>query len=143
MKTTKKTKEGIVLGVVLLLAMGCSAHSPFILKTTTDVANLSQNNYLPHQERIFLTYNTLPDTARFERIAKIDVGRIWYGAVESVYGLMARKAKELGADAVIEIKTWHQPSGLAWAAPHGSGIAIKILDPSSVDLSKVVGTWQH
>ncbi|MGH8652190.1 MAG: hypothetical protein ACREYE_08425, partial [Gammaproteobacteria bacterium] len=35
-----------------------------------------------------------------------------------------------------------QPSGFAWAAPHGTGKAIRILNKGSVDLSKLGGQWR-
>ena len=77
----------------------------------------------------------------FEIIASIEVGKVWYGSSKHILSSMAVRAREIGADAVIEVKTWRQPSGWSWAAPHGSGKAIKILDPSSIDLSNFKGEW--
>lgn len=55
---------------------------------------------------------------------------------------LAEGARELGADTVVEVKTWHQPAGWSWSAPHGSGKAVKILEPASVDLSALPGDWR-
>jgi uncharacterized protein YbjQ (UPF0145 family) len=54
---------------------------------------------------------------------------------------MAKRARQLGADAVIDVDTWRQPSGFAWAAPHGSGKAVKFRNKEDIDLSGVDGDW--
>jgi hypothetical protein len=55
---------------------------------------------------------------------------------------LADGARELGADVVVDVKTWHQPSGWSWVAPHGSGKAVKITKSTSVDLSNLGGDWK-
>jgi uncharacterized protein YbjQ (UPF0145 family) len=70
------------------------------------------------------------------------VGKNWYGSSDKVLQTLADAARQLGADAVVEVKTWHQASGFAWSAPHGSGLAVKITDPSSIDLSALTGEWK-
>ena len=125
----------------LLLLMSCSAHNPFIITNTTQAENVSNNKYAPHTNKVFITSESLPTTANFEIIASIEVGKVWYGSTKNISSSMAVRAREIGADAVIEVETWRQPSGWSWAAPHGSGKAIKILDPASIDLSKLQGEW--
>lgn len=89
-----------------------------------------------------MTSEALPDTARHEVLGELEVGRIWYGGQDKALVQPAEGARELGADAVVEVKTWHQPAGWSWSAPHGSGKAVKILDPASVDLSALPGDWR-
>ena len=60
-----------------------------------------------------------------ELIAIIDVGKIWYSGSDDILVEMAHRAREMGADAVINVKRWHQPSGFSWAAPHGQGQAVE------------------
>lgn len=72
-------------------------------------------------------------------VAVIDVGKIWYGGSAKVLVSMVDRARELGADPVIEVKTWHQPSGFSWAASHGSGKAVKFKNKASIDFSKLHG----
>ena len=122
--------------------LGCSAHSPFIIKNTTDTRNVSTIKYPPHTNKVFLTKESLPEESKFEVIAMIEVGKVWYGSSGKVYESIAARARELGADAVIEIKTWHQPSGWSWAAPHGSGKAIRFTDRTSIDFSNLKGEWK-
>lgn len=122
--------------------MGCSAHSPFIVKNTTDVTQLSSTKYAPHNNRIFVTSASLPETAKYELVAQLEVGKVWYGSSEDVLESLADSARHLGADAVVEVKTWHQPAGWSWSAPHGSGKAVKILEPASVDFANLGGNWK-
>ena len=142
----KKTLFAKALGffsffAILFFLTGCSAHSPFILVPTTDTHHKTTNKFQAHENKVFLTKESLPPGIEFEEIAQIEVGKVWYGSPEGVYKTMADRARKLGADAVIEIATWHQPAGFSWAAPQGSGKAIKLIDRSSVDFS-MEGQWQ-
>jgi len=121
---------------------GCSAHDPLIVTNTTDVTQVAEKKYPPHQNKVFVTNQLLPESARYEVLGKLEVGKVWYGSSHKVLESLADGARELGADAVVEVKTWHQPSGWSWAAPHGSGKAVKIIDPSSVDFSALTGWWK-
>jgi hypothetical protein len=125
---------------VLLALSGCAAHSPLILKNTTDSVPASQSKYPPHSDKVFVTEQELPPGTQFEVISPVDVGKIWYGSSDSVLVSMADRARELGANAVIEVRTWHQPSGFAWAAPHGSGQAVHI-DPQTLTALNLSGSW--
>jgi hypothetical protein len=142
-------KEGTVTTTwfvgMMAMAIGlasCSAHSPFHVKNTTDVTVVSAQTYPAHQRQVFVTTASLPGAAKYEVLAELEVGRVWYGSRGKVVQSLANAARGLGGDAVIEIRTWHQPAGWSWAAPHGSGKIVKITDPASVDLGKVEGSWQ-
>ena len=69
------------------------------------------------------------------------MGKVWYGSSRNVLKSLADGARKLGADAVVEVKTWRQPSGWSWAAPHGSGMVVKITEPGSVEFSILGGDW--
>ncbi len=94
---------------------------------------VSETKYPSHQDKVFLTQQPLPANAEFEVIADIQVGKIWYGSSDNVYESMATRARELGADAVVEIRTWTQPSGFSWAAPHGASKAVKLKDQNIIE----------
>lgn len=133
-------KNAIILAAVLLA--GCSAHNPFIITDTEDVSAVSQNRYPAHSNKVLITPQTLPQSEKIEVLETIEVGKVWYGSSKNVAFSLAERARAIGADAVIEYKTWNQPSGFSWSAPHGSGKAIKILDASSIDISSIAGEWQ-
>ncbi|MDX2300228.1 MAG: hypothetical protein NW204_10930 [Xanthomonadaceae bacterium] len=137
-----KRKQIAWMCAMAVAVMGCSAHSPFILKSTTDVKQASATTYESHSNRIYVTRAALPPTAKYEVLGDLEVGKVWYGSSGKVLVSLADGARKLGADAVVEVKTWHQPSGWSWAAPHGSGKAIKITEPTSVDLASLEGEWK-
>jgi hypothetical protein len=128
----------------LLLAVlcGCSSpHNAFIITNQTAVHIVSTNSYPSHTNQVFVTEESLPSSVKYELLGTIDVGKVWYGSSSDVKQSMADRARMIGADAVVDVKTWHQPSGWSWAAPHGSGNAVKILSPLSVSISDLHGEW--
>ena len=120
---------------------GCSAHSPFIAVNTTDVSR-SGKSFPPHSERVFVTNQSLPQSVRYDIVGNIDVGSNWYGSNDKAHRMLADKARELGANAVIQVNVWRQPSGSSWAAPHARGTAVKILDPEKAKLDGLPGSWE-
>ncbi len=90
---------------------------------------------------VFLTQQTLPTTA-YTPIADIRVAKQWYGGTDEMLTLMAKQARDVGADAVIDVKTWQAPNWGAWAAPHASGKAIKLKDRSMIESGQVQGDWR-
>jgi len=126
--------------LVCLILAGCSAHSPLILKNTTDSSPV-QSSFPASQDKVFITKQSLPQGVAYVSISTIDVGKIWYGSTDGVLASLADRARELGANAVIETKTWHQPAGFAWAAPEGSGLAVRVTDTKALEASGVEGAW--
>jgi hypothetical protein len=102
---------------------------------------VSEAKFPPHSDQVFFTEGSLPPNVEFELISTIDVGKVWYGTSKSAYKSMAERARQLGANAVIQVKTWHQPSGYSWSAPHGSGQAIHIDDMRQLDALDLPGSW--
>jgi len=138
-----KSKHIISVFMIMMgLLTGCSAHNPFIVKNTTDINQVGTAKYPPHSNRVYVTIANLPTTIKYEVLGSLEVGKVWYGSSDDVLQSLADGARNLGADAVVEVKTWHQPSGWSWAAPHGSGTAVKITEQTSEDLSNLKGDWK-
>jgi len=137
-------KTGYVFGGLMLILglAGCSVHSSMLIKNTVVVKNIAGNAYEPHNKRVFITHAHLPETAKYETLAKIDVGKATYGTYDYVYENMADSAREIGADAVVDVETWMQPGGWGWSTPHGRGVAVKITEAESVDLQNLSGYWK-
>ena len=131
----------VAIAFAVSMLSACAAHSPMIVKNTTDSVPLSQTKYPPHHDTVFVTEQPLPSNIAFDVVATIDVGKVWYGSSKNVLVSMADRARELGANAVIDVKTWHQPSGFSWAAPHGSGQAVHVTSLDSLKSAGVAGTW--
>lgn len=130
----------VLVFALSFFSIGCSAHSPFIMKNTY---NAGPSKYSSNNNKIFLTSESLsPQKYSYEIISQINVGKVWYGSSGDVYESMAAMGRQLGADAVIEINAWYQPSGFSWAAPHGSGKAIKFTDKVPTDFPGTKGEWR-
>ena len=135
----KSRQLSVLAGLVLASLLGCSAHSPMIIRNTTDTHPVGNQPLPAHQDKVFITTQGLPQDIAVQQIATIEVGKIWYGSSKNVEASLATRARELGANAVVQVKTWHQPSGFSWAAPHGSGLAVRV-DPKA--LESMSGSWQ-
>jgi hypothetical protein len=134
-----KTK---LLPCFLLILCGCStAHDPFIIRDTTSASAQSPAVYPAHNRKVFLTQQPLPGGTHYELLETIEVGKIWYGSTRDISHSMADRARQIGADAVVEVKTWRQPSGFSWAAPHGSGKAVRFPDAATNNFSDLEGEW--
>jgi hypothetical protein len=134
------------IAALLLLAAtlgGCAAHSPMIMKETVDVAMAPNAPKLaPHTGKVLFLDNAPPAGVRYETLGEINAGAVWYGGPDGLLNAMADKARSIGADAVVEVGTWKQPSGFSWAAPHATGKAIHILNRKGADLNAMGGTWR-
>ncbi len=131
-----RSKQIAQICAIVIGLMGCSAHNSF-------VSQLSPTKYAPHSNPVYVTSSTLPGTAKYEILGQLEVGKRWYGSSRNVLQSLADGARnKLGANAVVEAKTWYRPSGWSWAAPHGSGKAVKITEPASVDFATLGGDWK-
>lgn len=137
-----KSKQFAWVFVAVVALTSCSAHNPFIIKDTTEVRQPATTKYAPHNNRVWVMTASMPATAKYEVLGQLEVGKVWYGSSDNVLNSLADGARQLGADAVVEVKTWHQVSGWSWSAPHGSGEAIKVMDPASVDFPSLGGDWK-
>jgi hypothetical protein len=135
------TKRAILAAACFVLLSACSAHNPLIVTNQTQSSLVDQTHYAPSQDKVFVTEQTLPAGVEFNLIGTIDVGKVWYGSSQDVLTSMADRARELGANAIIQTKTWYQPSGFSWAAPHGSGQAVRVQDVSTLASRGVSGDW--
>ena len=128
--------------IMLIGLLGCtSPHNAFIATNQTAGRPLSPTSYAGHSNKVFVTEQSLPPGVSFETLEAIDVGKVWYGSSQDVKQSMADRARMIGADAVVEVKTWHQPAGWSWAAPHGSGKAVRFSESSVTNLSGLHGDW--
>ena len=138
----KKTYKFLYLFLIIFGLSGCSAHNPFIITDTIDIKKQETSKYSEHNNSIYVTTASLPGAVEYEVLAILEVGKIWYGSSKNILQSLADGARKVGADAVVDVKTWHQPSGFSWAAPHGSGKAIKVIKSDNFDLNTLSGEWK-
>ena len=132
--------------IALLLASsflsGCAVHSPMLGFNRTVLTNQTKANYASHTNEVFVTKAKLPESIPYEHICKVDVGKVWWGGHGWVMKDMANRARKVGGNAVVEVNVWKQPSGWAWAAPHGNGQIIKVADPQALKDAGIEG-WEY
>lgn len=132
----------IALSAVAVLASGCATHSPMRMSNAASVTGKSTTTYAAHTNKVFVTETILDSSIQYELLGQIDIGMTTYSSMEEVLKRLANKARELGADAVVDVHTWRQPSGWAWVAPQGKGQAVRFEDKASVDFSALKGEWR-
>jgi len=82
------------------------------------------------EDQILVTQATIPPGIAHTVLGPVQVARgAGYDKVESLYPILAVRAKALGANAVVETRGGHRVRAFSWAAPYVSGIAVKIEDP--------------
>lgn len=130
--------RALLASAALIVLAACSAHSPMILKNTTNVTPVGAGAQAAHSDQVLVVEGPLPAGVEYEAIGAIDIGKIWYTGNDGLLVEMAQRARTMGADAVINVKRWRQPSGFAWAAPHGHGDAVKLRDKAQLqELAKL------
>lgn len=134
----------IAIGIICVFVTGCgSAHNPMTFKSyeTTPVSGGDKQTYATHTDKIWVTTDDLPKNVKYKVIEEVDVSSHWYGPASKLNPLFAKLGRRDGADAIILVKTWHQPSGFSWSAPQGHGVAVKIVEPKNFDFTTLSGGW--
>jgi hypothetical protein len=125
-------KKLICISVLAMMLSACSAHNPFIVTNTAYVKPAGTQHYPARTGTVLVVEGPLPANVKFELLGDIEIGKVWYGGSDKLWQELADRARAVGADAVIEVKTWHQPSGYSWSAPHAHGQAVRILNPEDI-----------
>ena len=134
----KNSTSTLLLICTVLTFSGCSTHSWWIIDDTVSTQAVPSRAFA-HANKVFLTDTPLPASVEYESLGPIDAGKVTTSNTEDLLILMANRCREVGANAVINLKTWRQPSGWSWNATHGSGAAIRIADTNS--LVGLTGYW--
>lgn len=96
-----------------------------------------------HAGKVLVTFNQLPASGDFEVIGPISVYKRWFGGTGAAMQLLGQKAREIGANAVVESRVWLAPAFPAQVAPHGSGIAVRIRDAKILEaLVDEASSWE-
>ncbi len=91
---------------------------------------------------ILMIKGNLPPEMKVEVIGEVRANQAFYGDTSRVYASMAAKARQVGADAVVQVKVKYRVSALAWSAPTVSGVGVKIIDAGGIDIKKIDGEWR-
>src|SRR2546426_11193060 len=123
--------EPLALLGLFLLKAGCASGTHRLTPAT----------YAGHTNPVFTTKAPLPSES-FEPVADLELSKGWYGSTDNTQQALADRARELGADAVINMKSWHAPSAWSWASPYSSGQAVKLRGDPKQLLNGLTGDWR-
>lgn len=94
---------------------------------------------------VLLLRTAPPPTVLYQIIGPIVVRKTTHGRTGWAQDRLADEARQAGANAVMYVRTHVGPSWGGWATPHGTGIAILILEPSAEEVSQLPnlqGEWR-
>lgn len=118
-------KKAVVLLIVILIA-GCGVRAKSVVARNATL-------YSPNNGNICLLAGAPPGGIKYEVLGRIVATKRTYGGSHELFAPMARQARLLGADAIINLQAGQRFKGpLPWriASPTGSGQAIKVLPGS-------------
>jgi len=118
---------------LVILVTACTPTNPFLVTSEVHVESLSQAVYEPHHGPVVVVKGPLPDGIRYAEIARVWYAAGSYGGAAPVLRKLAARARELGANALIDTHVWFQPAGIGWATPHAEATAVKVLDSDQAD----------
>jgi hypothetical protein len=110
------------------------------LTPTTEAELLTTTTGPAYVGRVFLTEGRVPPKYWAKRIAKLDAGAVQQDPTDKVLIMLADRAREVGANAVFDLKIWRAGSGFSWLAPQGSGTAVFISNTNA--FSGMNGYWR-
>ena len=93
--------------------------------------------------KVLVLGSALPPGVAHDVIGRVEVFQRSYGGIGEAFKLLGDKGREVGANAIVDARTWLAPAGFAAAAPHGSGIAVRVRDQRRLDeLGRTGGRWE-
>ena len=165
--TTIKTSKFFVLSAIVaaVMAVGCAAKKPESTdatpgttapapaastpapKPTPQAAQKPAATPLNTQPattgKVLVIGSALPAGVAHDVIGRVDVFQRSYGGIGDAFKLLGNKGREVGANAIVDARTWLAPAGFAAAAPHGSGIAVRVRDPRRLEeIGRTGGRWE-
>jgi hypothetical protein len=93
---------------------------------------VSENPASYYAGKVYMIEGPLPNGVEYKPLGKVTVKSIWYGSTDELMPELARKARAMGANAVVNVEAFNSPAGFSWAAPHLSGQAVKIANPEQL-----------
>ncbi len=129
MTMTSKTTRSLLLSCALVLA-GCAAP---VATFERDAGAASAA--APWTGKVLVTENALPAAAKATVLGKLTVSASsGYGGGARLYPQLADEARKVGANAVVTVTGYNRPTAFSWAAPHVSGVAVRVDDGALAQL---------
>ncbi|GAB0152088.1 hypothetical protein MnBA_14880 [Marinobacterium sp. BA1] len=116
------------LAFVFFIAITMSGCASVSSSSVPEVA-LSEQTIGP----IFITQTELPPEVEYEVIGQVKANaRKGYDSVVTLYPLLAKEARKIGANAVIGVYGGRTVSAFSWASPYTGGMAVKVKNTDSL-----------
>lgn len=124
--------------VFVTLALGSAVAGTGCLSEAR-VLNIDGRNYESHDERVFVTTLPLPLPSDYEYVGRIDISGDMTDSESAVLQRMANIARELGANAVVEVKTWQTRAFGGQQLVHATGKGVRT---DTHSLAPLTGEWR-
>lgn len=103
----------------------------------------SGSSAAPSSKKVLVLTEPLPPGIEHEVLGVISVFKRWFGGTGEGFRMLGDKAREIGANAVVEARVTLRPAFPANVAPHGNGKAVRVKDEAKLEeLGKSAGRWE-
>lgn len=112
--------------IVCIAMVGCGTRAKVEADRTAPV-------HSAHNNKVCLLAGAPPSDVKVVALGRIKATKRTYGGTDELLPVMAREARKLGADAIINLQAEQRFKGpLPWrvTSPTGDGIAVKVLPDS-------------
>lgn len=110
---------------LILLAL-CGTLAACAARSTVKLADPQAARLASHAGQVCMLRSPLPGDVKYKVVGNINSAKQTYGSVNELLPLMAADARQVGADAVINLNTGQKIGAWAWARPVGTGTAVKL-----------------
>lgn len=136
-------KSAVLIVAMVAVLAGCAGAR----STVYEGERVGRAKQLPREEvqlekPILMIKGNLPPEVKVEVLGEVRAHQAFYGDTGRVYASMAAKARQIGADAVVQVKVRYRVAAFAWGAPSIAGVGVKIVDSGGVDIKKLDGEWR-
>lgn len=119
--------------VAACVVAGCAAPS------ATTVSSNKTQSAAAHNQPVCLLKTGLPANVGHTVLGPIEGSKEFYGSVTEIIPLMAQEARNIGADAIVNMNTGHKIGMWAWSRPYGTGTAVKLNRKSDLNCAALGG----
>ena len=116
-----------------VVAAGCASPS------ATTVSSNKTQVAAAHNQPVCLLKTGLPANVGHSVLGPIEGSKEFYGGVAEIIPLMAQEARNIGADAIVNLVTGQKMGMWAWSRPYGTGTAVKLNNKSDLNCAALGG----
>lgn len=152
---TVKTIRSLLIGKGNTMAARILRPALAILLLATSLGSATAQTYAPafrsdslgqqalRGDKILVTKKSLPATGAYEVIESISVYSRWFGTKDDALRMLRERARDMGANAVVDSVTWLAPAFPATVAPHAMGTAVRIREIELLEaMADSTSTWE-